>query len=114
MEIFKDDRYEATVSKLKDNLVGQGCVNMLGKREVTGEIHKKALAYIMFLKRKRTGELKAHVCADGRPQREYVSKEYLSSLMVSIYALMAQCVMNAMEGRKVVTCDIPGAFLYSN
>ena len=26
---------------------------------------------------------------------------------------MAQCVMGAMEGRKVVTCDIPGALLQS-
>ena len=43
--------------------------------------------------------------------RGYVSKEDSSSPTVSIYALMAQCVMNAMEGRKVVTCNIPGAFL---
>ena len=27
---------------------------------------------------------------------------------------MAQCVMNAIEGRKVVTCDIPGVFLQSD
>ena len=36
MEIFKEDGYEATVSKLKDNLVGRGCINMLGKNEITG------------------------------------------------------------------------------
>ena len=114
MEIFEEDGYEVTVSKLKGNLVGRGCVNMLGKKEITGEIHKKALAYLMFLKRKRAGKVKAKGCAGRRPQREYNSKEDSSSPTVSIYALMAQCVMNAMEGRKVVACDIPGVFLQSD
>ena len=40
------------VSELKDNLVGRGCVEMLDKRDVNGEIWKKALAYLMFLKKK--------------------------------------------------------------
>ena len=30
---------------------------------------------------------------------------------MSLYALMGLCVMDAMEGRKVITVDIPGAFL---
>ena len=111
MEIFEEDEYEAPVSKLKDNIVGRGCVNMLGKKEITGEICNKALAYLMFLKRKRTGKVKNRGCADRRPQREYVSKEDSSLPTVSIYALMAQYMMNSMEGRKVVTCDILGVFL---
>ena len=84
---------------------------------VSGEcsrLIKNGMTYLMFLKRKRTGKVKARGCADGRPQREYISKEDSSSPTVSIYALMAQCVMNAIEGRKVVTCDIPGAFLQSD
>ena len=86
---FEEDGYEATVRELKDNLVGRGCVNMLGKNEITGEICKKALAYLIFLKQKRTGKVKARGCADGRPQREYISKEDSSSPTVLIYALMA-------------------------
>lgn len=31
MEIFEDDGYEATVSELKDNLIGWDCVKMLDK-----------------------------------------------------------------------------------
>ena len=30
---------------------------------------------------------------------------------VSLYALMGSCLMDAMDGRKVITVDIPGAFL---
>ena len=109
--IFEEEGYKATVSELKDNLVGRGCVNMLNKSDMTSDIQKKALVYLMFLKCKWSGKVKALECADRRPQREYLSKDDSSSPTVSIYALMAQCVMGAMEGQKVVTCDIPGSFL---
>ena len=35
---------------------------------------KKALRYLMFLKEKRDGTIKARGCADGRPQRIYTGK----------------------------------------
>jgi hypothetical protein len=56
----------------------------------------------MFLKRKCNGTVKARGCADGRPQREYISKDDLSSPTVSIYALMASCLMDAINDRKVL------------
>ena len=68
----------------------------------------------MFLKRKRTGDVEARVCADGRPQREYISNEEYSSPTMSTYALFISCTMDAIEGDKVVTCDIPGVFLQAN
>ena len=57
--------------------------------------------------------IKARGCADGRPQREFIGKEESSAPTVSIYALMACCGISAIERRKVITCNIPGAFLQS-
>jgi hypothetical protein len=51
------------------------------------------------VKRNRCGKIKARGCADGRPQREYISKEESSSPTVSIYVLMTSCLMDAIEGR---------------
>ena len=65
----------------------------------------------MFLKRKRSGKVKGRGCADSRSQREYITKEESSLPTVSLYALMGSCLMDAMDGRKVITVDIPGAFL---
>ena len=65
----------------------------------------------MFLKRKRRGEMKGRGCANGRPQREYITKEESSSPTVSLYALMGSCLTAAMDSRKVITVDILGAFL---
>jgi hypothetical protein len=106
--------YEATVKELDDNLLGMGAVKMLEPSEVNKNIRYEALNYLMFLKRKRCGKIKARGCADGRPQREYISKDESSSPTVSIYALMTSCLMDAIEGRKVATCDIPGAFLQAD
>ena len=66
----------------------------------------------MFLKRKRCGKVKARGCADGRPQREYnITKLESSSPTVKTHALFLSCLVDAVEGRKVVVADIPGAFL---
>ena len=53
--------------------------------------------------------MKGRGCADGRPQRDYITKEESSSPTVSLYALMGSCVMDALDDRKVITVDIPGA-----
>jgi hypothetical protein len=106
--------YEATVKELDDNLLGMGAVKMLKPSELSKTIRYDALNYLMFLKRKRCGKIKARGCADGRPQREYISKDESSSPTVSIYALMTSCLMDAIEGRRVATCDIPGAFLQAD
>jgi hypothetical protein len=72
---------------------------MLKPSEVNKNVRYKALNYLMFLK-KRCGKIKARGCANGRPQREYISKDESSSPTVSIYALMISCLMDAIEGRK--------------
>jgi hypothetical protein len=92
--------YKATVKELDDNLLGMGAVKMLKPSEINKDIRYEALNYLMFLKRKRCGKIKARGYVDGRPQREYISKDESSSPTVYIYALMTSCLMDAIEGRK--------------
>jgi hypothetical protein len=83
------------MKELDDNLIGMGAVRMLKPNEVNKEdIWCEALSYLMFLKRKRDGTVKARGCDDGRPQREYISKDDLSSPTVSIYALTDDILPN--------------------
>ena len=66
----------------------------------------------MFLKLKIDEvTIKGRVCADGRKQRDWLSKEDTSSPTVSTEGLMLSCMIDAMKGREVATVDIPGAFL---
>jgi Reverse transcriptase (RNA-dependent DNA polymerase) len=68
----------------------------------------------MFLKEKGTGNIKGRVCADGRKQRLYATKEDASSPTVAIDSLMLTCVIDAKENHDVATADIPGAFMQAD
>jgi hypothetical protein len=83
-------------------------------RELTPTERERALSYLMFLKMKSSGEIKGRGCADGRKQRDYMTKEDTSSPTVSTEALILSCMIDAMEGRDVATADIPGAFLQTD
>jgi hypothetical protein len=65
----------------------------------------------MFLKEKRTGQIKGRGCADGRPQRETTTKEEASSPTVAVESVLLSCTMDAHEERDVAIVDIPGAFM---
>ena len=65
----------------------------------------------MFLKQKQCGKRKGRGCADGRPQRESMSKEESSSPTVATEALILSCTIDALKKRDVGIIDIPGAFM---
>jgi hypothetical protein len=66
--------------------------------ELTHEQKKQALAYLMFLKRKRCGKIKGRGCADGRKQRLYMTKEDAASPTVATKAVFLTAVIDAREG----------------
>ncbi len=68
----------------------------------------------MLLKQKRCGKIKARGCADGRKQRVYKSKDETSAPTVHTESLFLSCIIDAKEGRQVITCDIPGAFMHAD
>ena len=108
---FGDEGYQATKDKLKVNLLGRGCTDKLSSKDLTWNIRKQALGYVMFLKRKRSGKEKARGCVNERPQQEYITKDKSSSPTMSLYALMGSCLINVMDRRKVITVNIPGNFI---
>lgn len=79
--------------------------------DLTPEQRKEALAYLMFLKRKRCGKIKGRGCADGRKQRPFVLREDAAAPTVATEAVFLTAVIDAYEGREVAIVDIPGAFM---
>jgi hypothetical protein len=53
-----------------------------------GSCRHDAMAYLMFLKQKRTGHVKGRGCADGKKQRIYTIKEEASSPTVAIESVL--------------------------
>lgn len=74
---------------------------------------RKALRYLMFLKKKRDGKVKGRGCADGRKQRLYIDKCDASSPTISTEAVFLIIMVAAKEERDVAIVDIPGAFLHT-
>ena len=68
----------------------------------------------MFLKEKRTGEVKGRGCADGWPQQDYMTKEENITPTVSIETVLLSCTNDAMEERDVAIVEILGAFMQAD
>ena len=69
----------------------------------------------MFLKLKSDEvTIKGRGCTDGKKQRDWISKEGISSTTVSTEGLMLSCMIDTMEDQEVATTDIPGAFLQTD
>ena len=76
-------------------------VKPLNPSEITPEIRRKALGYLMFLKMKTDGGIKARGCADGRPQRVYEPRQETSSPTVAVESIFITSAVAAKEHRGV-------------
>ena len=56
LKLFSDKGYQAAKDKLEKNLLGKGCIDMLSWKDLTWDIQKRALEYLMFLKREKSGK----------------------------------------------------------
>jgi Reverse transcriptase (RNA-dependent DNA polymerase)/Zinc knuckle len=117
LKVFGEDGANAVLAEMKQ-LHDRDVMKPVDMRALTSEqrtaLRKKALAYLMFLKKKRCGKIEARGCADGRKQRLYKTKEEVSSPTVRIESVMLSCLIDAVERRDVATADVPGAFMQAD
>ena len=74
----------------------------------------KAMNSLIFLTKKRDGTIKARACANGSVQRHYITKQEATSPTVTTKGLLTTCVIEAKQGRDVMTLDIPNAFVQTS
>ena len=113
LELFEQEGVDAVLKELRQ-MHNLQVIEPLHHEQVTKEMRQRALNYLMFLKRKKSGQVKGRGCADGRKQRLYVAKEDAAAPTVGTPALMISCLQDAVERRIVITLDVPGAFLQTN
>jgi len=79
--------------------------------KLSREEKMKALLSLLFLKEKRTGDIKGRACINGAPQQDYIAKEDAASPTVSTESTFITASIAAHE-RRVVRCyDVPSAFV---
>jgi len=77
---------------------------------LTKEQKDQILESHIFVEHKKDGKIKARKVIGGDKQRDYMTKEDVSSPTVTAEAVMLTCVIDAQEGRDVAVVDIPNAF----
>ncbi len=65
----------------------------------------------IFIEQKRDGKIKAWQVIGDNKQRNYITKEDVSSPTVSAEAVVLTCVIDAAEDRDIAVVDIPNAFV---
>jgi len=108
------DRGKQSALKEMKQMHDRVCFVPIKKEELNELERKRALESLIFLTEKRDGTIKSRHCANGSTQREYMSREEVSSPTVSTEATILTAVIEAEEERDVGTCDIPNAFIQTD
>jgi hypothetical protein len=87
------------------------CFNPIKANSLSPSERKRVMESLIFLVEKKDGRIKARHCANGSTQRQWMSREDVSSPTVSTESTLLTAVIEAEEGRDVATCDIPNAFV---
>ena len=87
---------DAVVAELRQ-LDYLNVIKPVERKSLNREQKQRALSYLMYLKQKRCGRIKAQGCADGRKQRVYKNKDETSSPTISKEAVFLTLVINARE-----------------
>jgi hypothetical protein len=110
LKVFGEAGVEAVLQELQQ-LHDRMVIRPVLPSSLSYQAKKASLVYLMFLKEKRTGQIKGRGCADGRPQRETTPKEEASSPTVAVELVLLSCTIDAHVERDVAIVDTPGAFM---
>ena len=105
------DKASNSATKEMKQLHDRSCFHPVHKHELTMLERQRALESLLFLVEKRDGTIKSQHCANGSTQREYMSREDVSSPTVSTESTLLTAVIDAEEERDVATADVPNAFV---
>jgi hypothetical protein len=72
---------------------------------------RKAQQALMFISVKCDETVKGGMVYNGKPTREWLSREDASSPTAALQSIMLTAVINATEDCSIMTCDIPIVFI---
>ena len=90
------------------------CFTPIDPSKLTKQERKRAMISLMLLTKKASGEIKGRQVYNGKPSRDWVSKEEKASPTVANEALTLTCMVDAHEGRDVMGADVPNAFIQTS
>ena len=80
-------------------------------RERNLKERKKAMRALMYLTQKRDDSIKGRCVCNGKPTREWLGREETASPTAHLESIYLSAVIDAYEGRDVMTGNVPNAFI---
>jgi hypothetical protein len=110
LKVFGQRGCHASMKEM-DQLHHRSCFAPISVAEMTPTEWRKKQQALMFLGEKRDGTIKGRMVYNGRPTREWLSREDSSSPTAALESIILTGVIDAHKGHDVMTCDIPNAFI---
>ena len=110
LKVFGEKGRIATGKELKQ-LHDRQCFEPMDISKLTSVEKRKAMEALMFLTEKRDKTVKGRMVYNGKPTREWLPKGKAASPTVSQEAVFLTAIVDAKEGRDVMTADTPNAFI---
>jgi hypothetical protein len=110
LKIFGQKERDASKKEM-DQLHRRSCFTPKSIANMTQLELRKAQQALMFLGEKRDGTVKGRMVYNGKPTREWLSREDSASLTAALESIMLTAVIDAHEERAIMTCDILNAFI---
>ena len=107
-------RADDAATKELDQLHRRNCFTPIDPANLTPEEKKRAQTAMMLVTEKRDESVKGRCVYDGSKTRPYFAREDTASPTVSQEAIFLTAVIDAHEGRDVMTADIPNAFIQAD
>ena len=107
---FKEKGEEAILKEIKQ-LHDRKCFQPIKVQDITEAERRKAQVALTYLTEKRDGTIKARTVYNGKPTREWLSREESASPTASLEGIFITSIIDAMEDRDVMTADVPNAFI---
>ena len=107
---FGDRGREAGHVEMKQ-LHDRECFTPVDVSTLTPTEKKRAVEALMFLTEKRNGTIKGRMVYNGKPTREWLGREESSSPTAAAESIMLTAVIDAHEGRDVMTADVANGFI---
>lgn len=105
------DRGKVAATSEMDQLYQRNCFEPILVSKMSPSERRKAQEAFMFLTEKRDGSIKGRMVYNGKPTREWISKEDSASPTASTESVFITTAIDAHEGRDVMTNDVPNAFI---
>jgi hypothetical protein len=102
---------EKAASKELEQLHKRNCFTPIDVNKLSPMEKRKTMEALMFLTEKRDKSIKGRMVYNGKPTREWLSREDAASPTVALESIMLTAIIDAKEKRDVMTADVPNAFI---